>query len=286
MAPGVAVGRKAAKNKVASDYEENKKCIPSAGKEVQEIRGEDKEEQAVKCLPHRRVSHLKSDKIPEETKPIVANSLDGVTENIPEHFKTIYSDLFNSVDDANNMAVVSEAIVKKVNSKDIVDIEKVTPDVAKKAAAKQKPGKGDSVYKLSSDCVKIDSKRLTELLAAIFQSFLDHGRVTRFLLLVTLVPIIKDKLRSINNSKNYRIIAISNVILKFIDWIINILFGDTLGLNDLQFAYQPGVSGNMCIWAILEMIDYFLRHGSEVFACTMDMTRSFDVTMHSEVFRR
>ena len=29
-----------------------------------------------------------------KTKPIVANSIDGVTENIPEHFKSIYSDLF------------------------------------------------------------------------------------------------------------------------------------------------------------------------------------------------
>ena len=145
-----------------------------------------------------------------KTKPIVANSIDGVTENIPEHFKSIYSDLFNSVDDANNMAEVSEAIAKKVKSKDIDDIEKVTPDIVKKAAAKLKPGKGDSVFTFSSDCVKVDSKQLSVLLAAIFQSYLVHGHVTRFLLLATLVPIIKDKLGSINTSKNYRSIAISS----------------------------------------------------------------------------
>ena len=100
------------------------------------------------------------------------------------------------------------------------------------------------------------------------------------------VPIIKDKLGSINNSKNYRSIAISSLILKMLDWIIILLFGDTLSLHDLQFAYQPEVSGNMCTYAVLETVDYFLRNGSDVFMCTMDMTKAFDVTMHSLLFSK
>ena len=162
----------------------------------------------------------------------------------------------------------------------------MTPDILKKAAAKLKAGKSDSVFLFTSDCIKVDSQRLAVLLAAVFQSFLVHGHVSKFLLLATLVPIIKDKLGSMNTSKNYRSIAISSVILKLIDWIIIILFGSTLGLNDLQFAYQPGVSGNMCSWAIMETVDYFLRHGSEVYACTMDMSKAFDVTTHSKMFNK
>ena len=56
--------------------------------------------------------------------------------------------------------------------------------------------------------------------------------------------------------------------------------------NDLQFAYQPGISGNMCTWAVLETVDYFLRNNSEVFMCTMDMTKAFDVTVHSKLFTK
>ena len=221
-----------------------------------------------------------------KTKKVVANSIDGVNENISEHFKDIYSDLFNSVEDAENMAKVSEIIENKVKSTDVADIEKVTPDVVKKATARLKAGKSDSVYIFTSDCIKVDSEHLAVLLAAIFKSFLVHGHVSRFLLLATLVPIIKDKLGSISTSKNYRSIAISSVILKIIDWIIIILFGSTFGLNDLQFAYQPGISGNMCTWAIMETVDYFLRHGSEVFACTMDQSKAFDVTTHSKMFMK
>ena len=147
-----------------------------------------------------------------KTKQVVANSIDGVTENVSEHFRGIYRDLFNSIEDAENMTKVSEVIAKTVKTKDIEDIEKVTPEVVKKATEKLKPGKSDPVFKFTSDCIKIDSKRLAILLAAVFQSFLIHGHVTRFLLLATLVPIIKDKLGSISNSKNYRSIAISSLI--------------------------------------------------------------------------
>jgi hypothetical protein len=169
-----------------------------------------------------------------KTKKVVANTIDGVSKNISEHFKDIYSDLFNSVEDAENMARVSEVIENRVQSKDIADIEKVTPEVIKKATARLKPGKSDSVFIFTSDCIKVDSEHLAVLLAAIFKSFLVHGHVSRFLLLATLVPIIKDKLGSISTSKNYRRIAISSVILNVIDWIIIILFGSTFGLNDLQ----------------------------------------------------
>ena len=74
--------------------------------------------------------------------------------------------------------------------------------------------------------------------------------------------------------------------MKLLNWIIILLFGSTFGLNDLQFAYQPGISGTMCTYAVLETVDYFLRNGSEVFMCTMDMTKAFDVTMHSLLFTK
>ena len=205
------------------------------------------------------------------SKQVVATSIDGVKDDIPGHFRNIYSKLYNSVDDAERMANLSTEVEAKISYISLNDVMKVTPEIVKTATGKLKPGKSDPVYAFSSDCIKVDSDCLQELLSIIIRSYLIHGHVTRYLLLATLVPIIKDKLGSINTSKNYRSIAISSLILKMLDWIIILLFGDTFGLHDLQFAYQPGISGNMCTFAVLETVDYFLRHGSEVFMCTMDM---------------
>ena len=118
------------------------------------------------------------------------------------------------------------------------------------------------------------------------KSFLIHGHITYFLLLATLLPIIKDKLGSINVSSNYRSIAISSLILKLLDWVIIILYGDVLCLDQLQFAYQPGCSTTMCTWTVVETIDYFLRNGGEVFACMMDMSKAFDLVKHSVMFKK
>ena len=107
-----------------------------------------------------------------------------------------------------------------------------------------------------------------------------------FLLLATLMPLIKDKLASINSSKNYRSIAISSLLLKMFDWIVLSLFGDSLGLDQLQFAYQAGCSTTMCSWMVIETISYFMRNGSEVFSCCMDMTKAFDLVQHSLLFRK
>ena len=50
----------------------------------------------------------------------------------------------------------------------------------------------------------------------------------------------------ITSSNNYRSIALSSLILKIFDWIIIILFGEILGLDDLQFSYQKNCSTTMC----------------------------------------
>jgi hypothetical protein len=110
--------------------------------------------------------------------------------------------------------------------------------------------------------------------------------VSLVLLLSTLIPLVKDKLASINTSKNYRSVAISSILLKLLDWVVIFLDGDSLGLNELQFAYQAGSSTVMCTWASLETIDYFLKNGSEVFTCATDMSKAFDLTLYSLMFAK
>ena len=164
--------------------------------------------------------------------------------------------------------------------------KRVTPDIFKEAAEHLYSSKSDPIYSFSSDCIKHGPDALYKHLSAALQSFLVHGHVTLFLLLATLVPLIKDKLGSISSSKNYRSIAMSSLILKLLDWVILLLFGESLGVDQLQFAYQPGASTTMCTWTAVETISYFLRNGSEVFTCLMDMTKAFDLVRHSTMFKK
>ena len=221
-----------------------------------------------------------------KTRPVHADKIDGVSENIPDHFKDIYSDLYNSVEDGPDVVKISEEVNENISAESIHDVNRLTKEEVKKAAAALKPGKGDPVFSFSSDCLKVNSDILSEFIALMLKSFLIHNYIPQFMLLSTLVPIIKDKLGSINISKNYRSVCITSLILKQLDWIMISLFGEALGFHDLQFAYQSGVSANMCSWGVIETVSYFLRNGSEVFGCSMDKSKAFDMCKFSIVFRK
>ena len=161
--------------------------------------------------------------------------MDGKKQNIEEHFKGIYEDLYNSVDDRENITNILNNINKEINSSHVYDIEKVTPSVVKEASRRLENGKSDPVHMFSSDCLKNAPDSFFDKLSIIIRSFLVHGHMTTYLLLATLVPIVKNKLVSINTSKNFRSIAISSLILKIKDWMIISLFGRKLGFSQKWF---------------------------------------------------
>jgi hypothetical protein len=85
---------------------------------------------------------------------VVATSIDGVSENVPDHFGKIYSDLYNSADDATELMLVHERVEALVNCSHLDTVQKITPELVMKAVSKLKPGKSDPVYSFSSDCFK------------------------------------------------------------------------------------------------------------------------------------
>ena len=221
-----------------------------------------------------------------KSKNNVANCIDGKTENIEEHFSSIYKNLYNSVEDRPAVDELYSRVGKMIDNKSIADVEKVTPDVVKEAVGRLNTNKTDPVFEFTSDFIKNSPDILFKHLSIIIKSFLVHAHASYVLLLSTLVPIIKDKMGDMCSSKNYRSIAISSLILKIIDWVIIILFGECLSLDDLQFSYQSGCSTTMCTWLAIETVDHFLRNDGEVFSCMMDMTKAFDMVQHSLLFRK
>ena len=221
-----------------------------------------------------------------KTTPIIASTIDGTSHCIEEHFMRTYKALYNCTDDKDDIQRLDDEIKQKINCSDARDVKKVSAGILKEASNRLKNGKSDPTYLFSSDCIKNAPDILFDHLSVIIRSFLYHGHVTVFLLIATLVPIIKNKLGSISSSKNYRSIAISSLVLKIFDWVTLLLFGTTLKLDDLQYAYQSNSSTTMCTWFVVETVDYFLRNGSDVFTCQTDMSQAFDMVRHSLLFRK
>ena len=220
------------------------------------------------------------------TKDSSPDVMDGVSENIQDHFAGIYSKLYNSGDDQIEVEKLYNRINARVTSICMKDVSKVTPLIVKEAVGRLKSDKTDPVNEFSSDCVKNAPDVLYELLAQLFRAYLTHGHITKALTLSTLIPLIKDKIGDHGSSNNYRSIALSSLILKILDWVFIILCKDEFRLDDLQFSYQENCSTDMCTWMVVETIDYYSRNGSEVFTSVMDMTKAFDNVSHSKLFAK
>ena len=137
-------------------------------------------------------------------KTVCADSIDGLKADIPGHFKEIYRNLYNYVDDAEEVMEIRHEVEINIKEASLDDVDRVTSKEIRKAAFLLKPGKGDPAFSFSLDLLKINSDILLEYISKMIKSFLILAHVPQFMLLATLVPIIKDKLASVNISKNYR----------------------------------------------------------------------------------
>ena len=99
------------------------------------------------------------------TKPTVAASMDGVQNDVSGHFKNIYSELYNSVNDREDLIKIADETETKVNFLSLMDVDKVTPDVIKEAASHLKDSKSDPTFSFNSDCIKNGTDQLFEKLS-------------------------------------------------------------------------------------------------------------------------
>ncbi len=111
-----------------------------------------------------------------------------------------------------------------------------------------------------------------------------HGYTPDAMLLSTIVPIPKDNRKSLNDSSNYRGIALSSALGKLLDWILIELNPNVFSSSDLQFAYKQKSSATQCTFVVNETINYYLAHNSNVHVILLDASKAFDRVHYVKLF--
>ena len=107
----------------------------------------------------------------------------------------------------------------------------------------------DGIY---AEHLKLCSRRIIPLLAMCFTALFIHGFLPDAMLSVVLVPVIKDKCRRINDSDNYRPIALASVISKVEEKILLNRMSDVLLTTCNQFGFKSKLGTDTCIYALKE----------------------------------
>ena len=214
--------------------------------------------------------------------------VDNVTgsENISNLFKNKYDPLYNefnqyTVDNVQLTELISDKCMKNVCMYDhSIDTEQII-----NAVKKLKNNKIDPVYGISSCNIVNGSDVLYNYLGVIFSLLFNHGISSVNLNKSILVPIPKNKRKSICDSSNYRAIALSSIVGKLFEYIILRKIQDNVQLNSNQFGYKKGVSTAHCSFALNETIQYYKSNGSNFYALFLDASKAFDRVRHDILFR-
>jgi hypothetical protein len=219
-------------------------------------------------------------------------NIDGVLgkENIGNLFSAKYKNMYNTVsyntDDMDNlMADVNTRIMSECCSSDCVHQHEFTVDDIENAITCLNAGKGDGDMAQSTDHLINGTKMLSTMLSLMFKCMIVHGHSPQALLNSTIVSIPKSKRKSANDSNNYRGIALSSSIGKFLDSVILNLWWDKFASSDLQFGYKPDSSTTHCTFVVKETIQYYMNKDSSVFVMLLDASQAFDRVHYVKLFR-
>ncbi len=153
-----------------------------------------------------------------------------------------------------------------------------------KAVAHLKGGKSDGEEGLMSDNVINGTHALYVHLSLVFNAMLIHGLSPDSMLLATMIPIPKDKRKSLCDSNNYRAIALSSILGKTLDWVILLKEEKVLMSSNLQFGFKHATSTTQCTFTLLETVSYYNMNRSNVYVLLLDATKAFDRVQYCKLF--
>ena len=205
-------------------------------------------------------------------------------DNIANHFAGIYSKLYNRVDVKDKLDAISSELEAEIGPGSDIEMNRISERVVNDALNRMKANKKDAIHNIVSDMYINGPPQLLTHLTSMIRMFIQHGTVPNFILLCTLIPIVKDNLGDITSSDNYRAIAGGCLLLKLIDIVILLLEGEKLQVDDLQYGYQAMSSTIMCTWSVTSVIDFYNRGGRPAYGCAMDMSKAFDMVEWTELF--
>ena len=219
------------------------------------------------------------------------NCMDSVngSEQISNLFACNYKELYNSVSykikDMNQLVskvdfeVVQCCNAQLCNCSHVINIADVSNSVLK-----LKNGKTDGTNNVMSDALINGCSSLFVHLSLLYSAILRHGVSPDNMLLSTLIPIPKSSKKCLNDSTNYRAIALGSVLSKLLDLIIMDQSNYVFHSSDSQFGFKPKHSTSQCTFVVEEIIEFYNNNGSPVFLAALDASRAFDRVEYCKLF--
>ena len=128
------------------------------------------------------------------------------------------------------------------------------------------------------------SHKLHVFLSFLYNIMLIHGSSPDELLTATIVPMPRDKKKSLCQSSNYCGIALSSIVGKVLHLIVLDNNREILQSSELQFGFKPKHSTSQCAMVLNEIIEYYHSNNTDTFVMMLDASKAFDHVNYYQLF--
>ena len=111
-----------------------------------------------------------------------------------------------------------------------------------------------------------------------------HGYTLTGLLEAVITSIPKDLRGDLCISDNYRVISLCSALCKIVDVVVINKHRDKLFTSNLQFAFKPDHSTNMCTTVLKEFTIYYNSRKTNAYICMLDASKAFDRVHFGKLF--
>ena len=192
-----------------------------------------------------------------------------IAQQWAEHFDTI----LNCIDDPVSKNRVNDMI----SSIDTTEAEdRITPTDVRDAIKHLSSNKAVGCDGLPAEAYKFAHPMLHEMLAALFNSCLRHQFLPNEMLVVHLIPLIKNKMKDSADPGNYRPIAITTISSKLLESLLLSRLKQFLNTSENQFGFKTQHSTDTCIYLLKETLNCYMTSGTPVYLCFVDVRKAFD----------
>ena len=199
------------------------------------------------------------------------NMIDGAQgdADVSDVFVSKYEALYNSVSyvqsDMDKLMDEINVTIKQSDNENVLKTVVINSTDIVEAISHVKNGKKDGYGLIYTDHFKHGPKKLNLFLSFLFNSMIVHGYAPDGFNVSSIVPLVKNKRKSLNNSSNYRAIALSSPLSKILDWVIIKKNINNLQFSDLQYGFKAKSSTTQCTFTLFETMNYYHQHDSNTY---------------------
>ena len=205
--------------------------------------------------------------------------------DIAELWASHFSDILNCINDPRSKSEVDEMLSYVNPDTDPLDIaQPLSPSDIKNAINKLAGNKATGCDGISTEAYKYAHPILHTLLSLLYNACISHQYLPALMLIVHLIPLIKNKLKDSADPSNYRPIAITTISSKIFESLLLTRLQPFLSTTDNQFGFKANHSTEACIYVLKDILNYYLELNSPVFLCFVDARKAFDRVNYYKLF--